>query len=51
MEEQKLEEAKIILNGKEISVAEFEKEKQKLEEKKMQLVEVSPNNYRTRMFD
>lgn len=50
MEEQK-NDVKIILNGKEISVAEFEKEKQKLEEKKMQLVEVSPNNYRTRMFD
>lgn len=49
--EEKKEVEKITLNGKEISVAEFEQEKQKLIEKKMQLVEVSPNNYRTRMFD
>ena len=49
--EEKKNEAKVILNGKEISIEEFEKEKQKLTEKKMQIVEVSPNNYRTRMFD
>lgn len=49
--EKKKNEVKVVLNGKEISIEEFEKEKQKLTEKKMQIVEVSPNNYRTRMFD
>ena len=44
-------EKKVTLNGKEITEKEFEQEKQKLQEKKMQLVEVSPNNYKTRMFD
>lgn len=49
MDEQK--DDKVILNGKEMTKAEFETERQKLTEKKIQLVEVSPNTYKTRMYD
>lgn len=41
----------ITLNGKSMSVEEFEKEKQSLTEKKIQVIEVSKNNYATRMLD
>lgn len=41
----------VILNGKTMSVEDFEKEKQSLTEKKIQIVEVSKNTYATRMLD
>lgn len=50
MEEQKKED-KVILNGKEMTKNEFEEEKKKLEEKKVKIVETSPNNYITRLLD
>lgn len=46
-----MEDDKIVFNGKEISKEQFEQEKRKLEEKKMKLVEISPNNYKTRLED
>lgn len=45
------EERKIKLNEKVLTVAEFEEEKKRLEEKKVQLVEVSPDTYKTRLLD
>lgn len=41
----------IILNGKTMSVEEFEQEKKSLTEKKIQIVEVGKNTYATRMQD
>jgi hypothetical protein len=41
----------VTLNGKTMSVEDFEKEKKSLTEKKIQVVEVSKNNYITRMLD
>lgn len=46
-----MEDSKIILNGKEMSKEEFEQEKKKLTEKKVKIVEVSPNNYKTKLED
>ena len=53
MENQQNEEIKenVVLNGKTMSVEEFEQEKKSLIEKKIQLVEVSKNNYATRLCD
>lgn len=48
---EEIKEEKIILNGKELTQAEFENEKKTLTEKKIQLVEVSKNNFATRMLD
>lgn len=48
---EQIEEKKIILNSKELTEKEFEEEKKKLCEKKIQLVEVSPNVYKTRLYD
>lgn len=42
-------EKKIILNGKELTEEEFLEEKKKAEEKGIKLVEVSPNQYRTKL--
>jgi len=42
---------KIILNGKEISLQEFQEISQKLlNQKGMKLVEISPGNWRTRLL-
>jgi hypothetical protein len=41
----------VTLNGKIMSVEEFENEKKSLTEKKIQIVETSKNNYVTRMLD
>lgn len=41
----------IVLNGKTMSVEEFENEKKSLTEKKIQLVEVSKNTFTTRLHD
>ena len=41
----------VVLNGKTMSVEEFEQEKKSLTEKKIQLVEVSKNTYTTRLCD
>lgn len=41
----------ITLNGKVMSVEEFEKEKKSLTEKKMQVVQLSKNTYATRLHD
>ena len=41
----------VVLNGKTMSVEEFEQEKKSLTEKKIQLVEVSKNTYATRLCD
>lgn len=41
----------ITLNGKVMSVAEFEEEKKSLTEKKMQVVQISKNTYTTRLHD
>lgn len=41
----------VTLNGKTMSVEEFENEKKSLTEKKIQIVETSKNNYVTRMLD
>lgn len=53
MENQQNEEIKenIVLNGKMMSVEEFEQEKKSLTEKKIQLVEVGKNTYATRLCD
>ena len=45
------EKSKVILNGKEMTVEEFENERKSLVEKKIQIVETSKNNYVTRMLD
>ena len=50
MEEQKLEE-KVMLNGNEMTKTQFEEEKKKLLEKKVELVEVSSGVYKTRLKD
>lgn len=42
---------KVTLNGKTMSVKEFEAEKKSLTEKKIQIVETSKNVYVTRMLD
>jgi len=42
---------KIILNGKEMTLEEFEKEKKALSEKHIKLVEVSKGEYKTRLED
>jgi hypothetical protein len=45
-------ENKIIFNGKELTEEEFEEEKKKLTEKKgVKLVEVTKNEYKTRLLD
>ena len=44
-------EEKFILNGKEMTQEEFLLEKAKLEEAKMKLVEVSKNEFKTRLED
>ena len=41
----------VVLNGKTMSVEEFEQEKKSLTEKKIQIVEVSKNTYTTRLCD
>ena len=41
----------VVLNGKTMSIEEFEQEKKSLTEKKIQLVEVSKNTYTTRLCD
>ena len=41
----------IEINGKQYSLQEFEIEKQKIQEKKMQLVEIGKNKYITRLLD
>lgn len=47
-----MEEEKIIFNGKEITLQEFEEEKKKLETSKgIKLIEVTKNEYKTRLFD
>ena len=50
MEDTKVEK-QITLNGKLMSVEEFENEKKSLTEKKIQIVETSKNTYVTRMLD
>lgn len=42
---------KYIINGKELTLEEFNQEKNKLLEKKIKLVEVSKNEYKTRLED
>ena len=44
-------ENKITLNGKQMSVEDFENEKKSLIEKKVKIVEVEKNIYVTRMLD
>ena len=53
MEESKVEntETKINLNGKELTVEQFEEEKKRLTEKKVKIVEVATNTYKTRLTD
>jgi len=47
-----MEEEKIILNGKEVTLQEFEEEKKRIESGKgIKLVEVTKNEYRTRLLD
>ena len=41
----------VTLNGKQMSLEEFENEKKSLTEKKIQIVETSKNTYVTRMLD
>lgn len=41
----------VILNGKQMSESEFENEKNRLIEKKIQIIETSKNTYVTRMID
>ena len=41
----------VILNGKTMTVEQFEEEKKSLTEKKIQIVEVGKNTYTTRMQD
>lgn len=41
----------IILNGKSMTQTEFEEEKKRLTEKKIQIVEVSKDVYKTRLQD
>lgn len=41
----------IELNGKQLTLEEFEQEKKKLQEHHMKLVEVSKNVYKTRLED
>lgn len=50
MEESK-EEKKINLNGKFLTEQEFKEEKKRLTEKKIQIVEVGENVYKTRLCD
>ena len=46
------DEQKVQLNGQILSKEEFEKKKQEIEQKKgMQLVEVAPGVYKTRLYD
>ena len=53
MEEFKVEntETKINLNGKKLTVEQFEEEKKRLTEKKVKIVEVATNTYKTRLTD
>lgn len=51
MENQNEIKENVVLNGKTMSIEEFEQEKKSLTEKKIQLVEVSKNNYTTRLCD
>lgn len=44
-------EKKINLNGKMLSEQEFVEEKKRLTEKKIQIVEVGENTYKTRLCD
>jgi hypothetical protein len=47
-----MEEEKIILNGKEVTLQEFEEEKKRIESGKgIKLVEVTKNEYKTRLLD
>ena len=50
MENEKIVES-VTLNGKSMSIEEFEQEKKSLTEKKIQLVEVGKNIYTTRLQD
>lgn len=45
------EKTTVTLNGKTMSIEEFETEKKRLVEKKVQIIETSKNNYVTRMLD
>ena len=51
MENQNEIKENVVLNGKTMSVEEFEQEKKSLTEKKIQLVEVGKNIYTTRLCD
>lgn len=46
-----MDDVKIILNGKELTKEQFEEEKKKFTESKVQLVEISANVYKTRLQD
>lgn len=48
MEEEKKE---VVLNGKPMTEEQFQIERKKLEEKKVIIVEVSKDNYKTRLQD
>lgn len=46
----KLTEEKVVFNGKEITVEKFQEEKKELESQKgVKVVEVQPNQYKTRI--
>ena len=51
MENQEVITTKIIFNGKELTEAEFEVEKKRLQEQNIELVEVKTKEYRTRLHD
>ena len=51
MENQNEIKENVVLNGKTMSIEEFEQEKKSLTEKKIQIVEVSKNTYTTRLCD
>ena len=51
MENQNEIKENVVLNGKTMSLEEFEQEKKSLIEKKIQIVEVGKNTYTTRLCD
>lgn len=46
-----MEEKEVLLNGKSMTEEQFQIEKKRLEEKKVIVVEVSKDNYKTRLQD
>lgn len=46
-----MEEKEVVLNGKSMTEEQFQIEKKRLEEKKIIVVEVSKDNYKTRLQD